>query len=165
MGCRQLPRAEIGAGQKDRARPETGKERRRSRERRAPERRQAQGRTAPQGGGGSDPFLTPERSSRRPLTGVRTPRAIPKRLTALGSGSYDERQARFDAAMPECTPRDVMCAIENWKDASRSSYPRQRRGRRQRRPSTPSRLFRRPGPHRCLLRIRNSANAKLWTLA
>ena len=39
-----------------------------------------------------------------------------KRLTAPGSGSYDKRQARFDAATPACTPRDVMCAIENWKD-------------------------------------------------
>lgn len=47
-----------------------------------------------------------------------------KRLTAPGRGSYDERQARFDAATPACTPRDVMCPIENWKDASRSSYPR-----------------------------------------
>src|ERR1700688_596627 len=47
-----------------------------------------------------------------------------KRLTAPGRGSYDERRARFDAATPACTPRDVMCPIENWKDASRSSYPR-----------------------------------------
>jgi hypothetical protein len=36
-----------------------------------------------------------------------------KRLTAPGRGSYDERQARFDAATPACKPRDVMCAIEN----------------------------------------------------
>jgi hypothetical protein len=34
-----------------------------------------------------------------------------KRLTAPGRGSYDERQARFDAATPACTPRDVMCPI------------------------------------------------------
>src|SRR5271163_1348718 len=40
-----------------------------------------------------------------------------KRLTAPGSGSYDERQARFDAAAPACTPRDVMGAVENGKDA------------------------------------------------
>jgi hypothetical protein len=45
-----------------------------------------------------------------------------KRLTAPGRGSYDERQARFDAATPACTPRDVMCPIEYWKDSFVSKY-------------------------------------------
>jgi hypothetical protein len=33
------------------------------------------------------------------------------RITVVGNGSYDEFQARFDAAMPASTPQDVMRAI------------------------------------------------------
>ena len=34
-----------------------------------------------------------------------------KRLTAPGSGSYEERQARFDAAAPACTPRKALFGL------------------------------------------------------
>ena len=39
------------------------------------------------------------------------------RITVLGNGTYDEFQARFDAAMPASTPQDVMGAAGNWKNA------------------------------------------------
>jgi hypothetical protein len=39
------------------------------------------------------------------------------RITVLGNGTYDEFQARFDAAMPASTPQDVMGAAGTWKNA------------------------------------------------
>jgi hypothetical protein len=39
------------------------------------------------------------------------------RITVLGNGTYDEFQARFDAAMPASTPQDLMGAAGNWKNA------------------------------------------------
>ena len=72
-GGRQLRRAAVGDGEKDRARSKTEKGRRPD-ERRASERQQAQGRAAPQSGSGTERFLTPESSGRRPFTRQRTPK-------------------------------------------------------------------------------------------